>query len=160
MKRSVPAKLYLCQFSQSGNTFPFSSRCQNYALSASHFYVKAVRSLSSHKSPAFMFLSVILCHFLSYKRREMFICVLYMSYTNYVYLKLSYLRYSVFCQSLSLCDCVLSSTSLQATFVLFLLCRYDYYLSYCILCYMSLCYFCLFAGTIVTSSITELWQNY
>jgi hypothetical protein len=47
----------------------------------------------------------------------MFIYILYMSYTNYVYLQLSYLRYSVFCQSLSLCDCVLSSTSLQATYV-------------------------------------------
>jgi hypothetical protein len=82
----VPAKLCLCQFLAIWQRFSFLSRVRTLPChsSASHFYVKAVRSLSSHKSPAFMFLSVILCHFLSYKRWEMFICVLYTSYTNYV----------------------------------------------------------------------------
>ena len=51
-------------------TLFLSFACQNFALSFVCFSLlcKAVRSLSSHKSPAFMFLSVILCHFLSYKR--------------------------------------------------------------------------------------------
>ena len=92
----------------------------------------------------------------------MFICVLCMSYTNYVCLYLSCLRCPTLFLSLSLCDCVPWFTSLQATYVLFLLCRYDYYLSYCILSYMSLYYFCLSAGTIVTSHIhsATLAANY
>ena len=85
-QETVPVKLYLCRFIAFMQRFSFLSSCRKFALSFVCFslYVKAVRSSESHKSPAFMFLSVILCHFLSNKRWEMFICVLYLSYTYHV----------------------------------------------------------------------------
>jgi hypothetical protein len=112
---------YVCvDLSQSGNySFPFLSRCQKYSLAfvCISFLCQVVRVLSSSKSPAFTFLSVILFRFLS-NRGEKCLIYIFTCLVLIIYICSStVLRYSAFCQFIPLCDSFYGLQSLQATYV-------------------------------------------
>jgi hypothetical protein len=125
---NVPAKLCLCRFIAIWqHSFPFLSRCQKYALAfvCISILCQVVRFLSSSKSPAFTFLSVILFRFLSNSGEKcliyIFLCLVLIIYIC----SSTVLRYSSFCQFIPLCDSFYGLQSLQATYVLSLLRRYN-----------------------------------